>query len=325
MLTDVQTFVAALDTMFGGFRERADADLRLLKDAGHGVPRGRRARAGRAARGVVLRRPARRGADAARRPGRSTGSSGRGARAERRAGAGGRRAAATRGPSGRRPPDRRRCCGCTPTRPDAAARHAAGADAFTAGAPAGCRWRRCRPRPRTSTTSRVCARSARPSRAELSAGRLEPSRRRAARPAVEACGLARRGGLEQARARSGCSGRRLSRARRSRSVMPPQTPNSVRLSRASARHSVMTGQPCRPSWRGCCAAPWTNSASGSMAAGTALGPVSSPAVCGSIRSLWLPIVTVTSLVPLCPDRAMTPEPCFCVHVERYENGHVGRP
>ncbi len=36
-------------------------------------------------------------------------------------------------------------------------------------------------------------------------------------------------------------GRRLSRARRSRSVMPPQTPNSVRLSRASARHSVMTG------------------------------------------------------------------------------------
>ena len=28
MLSDVQTFVAALDTMFGGFRERADHDLR---------------------------------------------------------------------------------------------------------------------------------------------------------------------------------------------------------------------------------------------------------------------------------------------------------
>ena len=34
------------------------------------------------------------------------------------------------------------------------------------------------------------------------------------------------------------SGRRRSRARRSRSVIPPQTPNSVRLSRASARHSA---------------------------------------------------------------------------------------
>ena len=34
MLTDVQTFVAALDTMFGGFRERADATYRLLKAPG---------------------------------------------------------------------------------------------------------------------------------------------------------------------------------------------------------------------------------------------------------------------------------------------------
>ncbi|MFV0464346.1 MAG: ArsA family ATPase [Nostocoides sp.] len=32
MLTDVQTFVAALDTMFGGFRERADATYALLKE-----------------------------------------------------------------------------------------------------------------------------------------------------------------------------------------------------------------------------------------------------------------------------------------------------
>ena len=38
-------------------------------------------------------------------------------------------------------------------------------------------------------------------------------------------------------------GRRRSRARRSRSVRPPQTPNSTRLSRASARHSARTGQP----------------------------------------------------------------------------------
>src|SRR6185503_14779249 len=34
MLTDVQTFVAALDTMFGGFRERADHTYALLKDNG---------------------------------------------------------------------------------------------------------------------------------------------------------------------------------------------------------------------------------------------------------------------------------------------------
>ncbi|HET7477287.1 MAG TPA: ArsA-related P-loop ATPase [Dermatophilaceae bacterium] len=34
MLTDVQTFVAALDTMFGGFRERADHTYALLKDEG---------------------------------------------------------------------------------------------------------------------------------------------------------------------------------------------------------------------------------------------------------------------------------------------------
>ena len=34
VLTDVQTFVAALDTMFGGFRERADHTYALLKDGG---------------------------------------------------------------------------------------------------------------------------------------------------------------------------------------------------------------------------------------------------------------------------------------------------
>ncbi len=34
VLRDVQTFVAALDTMFGGFRERADATYRLLKTSG---------------------------------------------------------------------------------------------------------------------------------------------------------------------------------------------------------------------------------------------------------------------------------------------------
>ena len=32
VLSDVQTFVAALDTMFGGFRERADKTYALLKE-----------------------------------------------------------------------------------------------------------------------------------------------------------------------------------------------------------------------------------------------------------------------------------------------------
>jgi len=34
VLKDLQAFIAALDTMFGGFRERADATYRLLQDAG---------------------------------------------------------------------------------------------------------------------------------------------------------------------------------------------------------------------------------------------------------------------------------------------------
>jgi anion-transporting ArsA/GET3 family ATPase len=34
LLADIQTFVAALDTMFGGFRERADETYRVLKDDG---------------------------------------------------------------------------------------------------------------------------------------------------------------------------------------------------------------------------------------------------------------------------------------------------
>jgi Oxyanion-translocating ATPase len=34
LLRDVQTFVAALDTMFGGFRERAEDTYRLLQTPG---------------------------------------------------------------------------------------------------------------------------------------------------------------------------------------------------------------------------------------------------------------------------------------------------
>ena len=43
-LTDLQTFVAALDTVFGGFRARAAADLRAAPGRRDGVPRDRGAR-----------------------------------------------------------------------------------------------------------------------------------------------------------------------------------------------------------------------------------------------------------------------------------------
>ena len=69
LLADASAFVQAFDTMFGGFRERATATYSLLRSAGHGVRRGRRAGAGRAARGDLLRRPAAQRADAAGRAG----------------------------------------------------------------------------------------------------------------------------------------------------------------------------------------------------------------------------------------------------------------
>ena len=69
VLRDMQTFVAAFDTLFGGFRQRAQKTYAAAPGRRYGVPGGRRTRAGRAARGGVLRRAAQRGADAARRPG----------------------------------------------------------------------------------------------------------------------------------------------------------------------------------------------------------------------------------------------------------------
>ena len=52
---DAQTFVTALDTMFGGFRERAECDLPAAAGTRHGVPGRGGARSRRAARGVLLR------------------------------------------------------------------------------------------------------------------------------------------------------------------------------------------------------------------------------------------------------------------------------
>ena len=69
VLQDMQAFVAAFDTLFGGFRQRAQRTFELLQDQAYGVPGGRGAGAGRAARGGVLRGAAAPGADAAGRAG----------------------------------------------------------------------------------------------------------------------------------------------------------------------------------------------------------------------------------------------------------------
>jgi anion-transporting ArsA/GET3 family ATPase len=60
-------------------------------------------------------------------------------------------------------------------------------------------------------------------------------------------------------------GRRRKSARRSRSVMPPHTPHSMLLSSASARHSVRTGHWKQTCFARFCAAPRTKSSSGRVA------------------------------------------------------------
>ena len=65
MLSDAAAFVQSLDATFGGFREKADRTYELLEAARHPVRRGVRRRTRRAARGVVLHRPAVPGAHAA--------------------------------------------------------------------------------------------------------------------------------------------------------------------------------------------------------------------------------------------------------------------
>src|SRR3954451_18331433 len=76
-------------------------------------------------------------------------------------------------------------------------------------------------------------------------------------------------------ARQAAFGRRRRSARRSRSVMPPHTPHSIWLSRASARHSVRTGHPVHSCLALFCSAPRTNSSSGCALRQAALGVQSS--------------------------------------------------
>jgi hypothetical protein len=74
-------------------------------------------------------------------------------------------------------------------------------------------------------------------------------------------------------------GLRRSSARRSRSVMPPHTPHSIWLSSASARHSVRTGHPAQTCLALFCSAPRTNSSSGSCVRQAAFGAQSSTHMC----------------------------------------------
>ena len=159
VLKDVQTFVAALDTMFGGFRERADATYRLLqapgtafvvvaaperdalREASYFVER--LAEEGMPLAGLVLNRV--HGGGAAVAVGRAGAGRRRDPRRVGRAPAGGRAAAAAR-------------------RAGAGPRAgAAAAQAVHGGAPAGAGGRRARAGRATCTTWPACARSAPPS------------------------------------------------------------------------------------------------------------------------------------------------------------------
>ena len=275
VLKDMQTFVTAFDTMFGGFRERADSTYRLLqtpgtaflvvaapepdalREASYFVERLAGERMPLA--GLILNRvhvPA--GGQAVRRaaawPPRR-----RWNQDQERSGGDirrGRRTAALRARG-------RRFCGCTRSgcnwRPGTA-----GGRALHLGPPRRSRDRsrraaRGRPRPRGLAHDRFEASPAEPGTAASGS-----ARHRAASTIVHDCLLVLSRACSSSSRQEVTSGRRRSSARRSRSVIPPQTPNSMPLSSASARHSVRTGQPRQISLARFCAAPWTNSSSGSV-------------------------------------------------------------
>ena len=138
----------AFDTLFGGFRQRAQKTFELLQADGTAFLVVAAPEPRRAARGGVLRRAAQRGPDAAGGP-----------RGQPREPGAGRRPVRRRGDGGCRPADASRtgrpssgaCCGCTPTaRGWSSARRgcATGSPRRTRRSPP--RW--CRPWPATCTT-----------------------------------------------------------------------------------------------------------------------------------------------------------------------------
>ncbi len=258
-LQDVSQFVAALETMFGGFRQRAEETYRLLAAPGTAfvVVSAPEPAALREASYFVDRLAAEKMPLAGLVLNRVTRSTAPELPAERALAAAEELEASDSDPlaaSVLRVHAERVATGAPPERawPNA-----------SRGRTPRCRRRRSPPWPATCTTSTACA----PSRRSWPKGRLALARReltrlvrlsQSARPRASARAVSSRTRQEAT------SGRRRSRARRSRSVMPPQTPNSTRLSSASARHSVRTTQPKQRVFARFCAAPWTNSSSGSV-------------------------------------------------------------
>ena len=239
LLTDVSQFVAALETMFGGFRQRAEETYRLLaapgtaffvvaapepdalREASYFVDRLGTEEMPLA--GLVLNRVHRSRAAALSAPRSLSGAEVLAEHGETLPPGCGRTAAA------RRP-------GAAVGRESPAARavHQAHPRPGCGSAGTG----RGRPRPR---------RTPRGGRRAGGLGsvsqRLSPADRSITRrvPAAAVLRARTRSRAHSSRVRQlVTSGRRRSRARRSRSVIPPQTPNSTRLSSASARHSVRT-------------------------------------------------------------------------------------
>lgn len=118
------------------------------------------------------------------------------------------------------------------------------------------------------------------------------------------------------------SGFCLSRALRWRSVMPPHTPNSTLLSNASAPHSCITGQ-----WRQItaafrCAAPRTNSSSGSVVRQSALDTQatrsSASTLCNTPLAAAMLVLRAAGRGPdtscsLPPDRLLRPPSCAAIY------------
>ncbi len=237
MLQDVQTFVAALDTMFGGFRERADqtSAMRCARRPSSSIDSKRTVcrRAGSSSTASVGSRPR---DSPPPQPSPSPNPSKSTAARSRR----------------RRP---LACCACTPPWSGPRSGSANSRNASHADTPE-FPWSTCRPCAPTCTTSTACARWGRHWRDRDDHDPASPA---AAQPFWAAAAIPSRSAVRH----DVMSGRLRSRARRSRSVIPPQTPNSVRLSNASARHCASTGHDLHTALASCWALPLTKSASGS--------------------------------------------------------------
>ena len=221
IITDLQTFVAAFEALFGGFRQRATETFQLLssrhttflvvatpqrdalREAAYFVDR--LTEEGMPLAGVVINRV-------------HTG------------------APSTSPPSGRWPWPRISIRPRASVEIEALRRHAE-PDAGDREREPGC-WNDS-PRPGRRCPRRRCQslahRRHRP--------RVTSPRRRSLRQGLSTVGAAAGGLPTKIELHEVTSVRCRSSSRRSRSVMPPQTPHSIRLSSASARHSKRTGQP----------------------------------------------------------------------------------